>query len=81
MKMRQIGKGNCGSVWADETIGSEPTNANKREDCSIHRSVPNDSIMHQKLERSLLEVQRSMGFPALINIPRHRQYISKDDYA
>ncbi|KAL4881648.1 zinc finger protein-domain-containing protein [Aspergillus karnatakaensis] len=52
IKLRRIGAGFCGTVWA----AADHDSAFKREDGGPERSLSNDFEMHQRIERSLKEI-------------------------
>lgn len=81
LQFREIGKGQCGSIWAVDAPGS--TSAFKRqhqghETSEYSRSVTKDSAMHQRIEHSFTKCRKSLGLRHL-NIPEYRQLVYKDD--
>ncbi|EGP87308.1 uncharacterized protein MYCGRDRAFT_42301 [Zymoseptoria tritici IPO323] len=77
---REIGKGQCGSVWAADVPGEAC--ALKRQhaggDGEHSRSVIKDSVMPQRTERSFNECRTSLELTNL-NIPRYHQLVLKED--
>ncbi|KAF2668733.1 hypothetical protein BT63DRAFT_426003 [Microthyrium microscopicum] len=67
-RLREIGKGNCGSVWAS----SEANFCFKREDGGPGRSLHNDYIMHKK-------VLETLPAEATVQVPNCHEYIGQDD--
>ncbi|KAF2653308.1 hypothetical protein K491DRAFT_680611 [Lophiostoma macrostomum CBS 122681] len=67
---RCIGKGSCGSVWAQNEF-----QAIKREDCHPERSVQNDFNMH----RRLLEALEASRHLTKMCVPRCHELIQNDN--
>ena len=71
-KLRRIGQGFCGSVWASPSGNGF---AIKREDGSPGRSLYNDFIMHQQALKTLSAAN------ATVYVPKCHNYITSDNRA
>lgn len=81
-QFREIGKGQCGSIWALDAPDNNPQALKRQhdecEDNEYNRSVIKDSVMHHRIERSLKACRASLALTKL-NIPAHLRLVLKDE--
>ncbi|KAI9761002.1 MAG: hypothetical protein M1840_002156 [Geoglossum simile] len=78
-KLRRIGAGFCGTVWAAPTQNDSP--ALKREDGGPGRSLLNDFEMHNRILKSLYQLAelKATNLPLYIQVPQCYRFIEARD--
>ena len=74
---RHIGRGFCANIWAVDREGE--AFALKRGDMDPSRSVENDSIMHQRIEKSYYACKTMLSSLGHLNIPRYQALVLQSD--